>query len=60
MWLIWEMWDYMTFRYYDPDYGRFTQIDPIGSDADYQQLFQQVERTTGGRHFYNPVAAALA
>jgi deoxyadenosine/deoxycytidine kinase len=37
-----------------------SQIDPIGNDADYQQLFQQVERTTGGRHFYNPVAAALA
>jgi len=37
-----------------------SQIDPIGSDADYEQLFRQIERTTGGRHFYNPVAAALA
>ena len=28
-----------------------SQIDPINNDADYQQLFQQIERTTGGRHF---------
>ena len=35
-------------------------IDPVNNDADYQQLFQQIERTTGGRHFFNPVAAALA
>jgi len=37
-----------------------SQIDPINNDADYQQLFQQIEQTTGGRHFYNPIAAALA
>ena len=37
-----------------------SQIDPINNEADYEQLFQQIERTTGGRHFYNPVAAALA
>lgn len=37
-----------------------SQIDPIKNDADYEQLFQQIERTTGGRHFFNPVAAALA
>ena len=37
-----------------------TQIDPINNDADYAQLFQQIERTTGGRHFFNPIAAALA
>ena len=37
-----------------------SQIDPISNDADYKQLFQQIERTTGGRHFYNPAAAALA
>jgi len=36
-----------------------SQIDPISSDADYDQLFQQIERTTGGRHFYNPVATAF-
>lgn len=37
-----------------------SQIDPINNDADYDLLFQQIERTTGGRHFFNPVAAALA
>jgi len=37
-----------------------SQIDPINNEADYVQLFQQIERTTGGRHFFNPVAAALA
>ena len=37
-----------------------SQIDPINNEADYEQLFQQIERTTGGRHFFNPVAAALA
>jgi deoxyguanosine kinase len=36
-----------------------SQIDPVNNDADYQQLFQQIERTTGGRHFFNPVSAAL-
>ena len=37
-----------------------SQIDPVSNDADYEQLFQQIERTTGGRHFFNPVSAALA
>ncbi len=37
-----------------------SQIDPVNNDADYERLFQQIERTTGGRHFFNPVAAALA
>ena len=37
-----------------------SQIDPINNDADYNQLYRQIERTTGGRHFYNPVATALA
>jgi deoxyadenosine/deoxycytidine kinase len=37
-----------------------SQIDPINNPSDYEQLFQQIERTTGGRHFYNPIAAALA
>jgi deoxyadenosine/deoxycytidine kinase len=36
-----------------------SQIDPINNEIDYEQLFQQIERTTGGRHFFNPVAAAL-
>lgn len=37
-----------------------SQIDPINNHADYEQLFQQIEKTTGGRHFFNPVAATLA
>ncbi len=37
-----------------------SQIDPISSNEDYEQLFRQIESTTGGRHFYNPVATALA
>ena len=37
-----------------------SDIDPINNEADYRQLFQQIENTTGGRHFFNPVAAALA
>jgi deoxyadenosine/deoxycytidine kinase len=37
-----------------------SEIDPINNEADYQRLFQQIERTTGGRHFFNPVTAALA
>jgi deoxyadenosine/deoxycytidine kinase len=37
-----------------------SQIDPIHNEADYEQLYQQIERTTGGRHFFNPVSAALA
>lgn len=36
-------------------------IDPIHNEADYEQLFRQIRRTTGGRHFFNPAAAvALA
>ena len=37
-----------------------SEIDPIHNEADYEQLYQQIERTTGGRRFFNPVAAALA
>ncbi len=37
-----------------------SQIDPVHNEADYQQLFQQIERTTGGRHFFNPATAAFA
>ena len=37
-----------------------SQIDPVNNETDYQELFRQIENTTGGRHFYNPVAAALA
>jgi len=37
-----------------------SQIDPVNNDADYEQLFQQIERTTGGRHFFNPATAVFA
>ena len=37
-----------------------SQIDPVNNDADYNQLFRQIENTAGGRRFFNPVAAALA
>jgi deoxyadenosine/deoxycytidine kinase len=37
-----------------------SQIDPVNNDADFEQLFRQIERTTGGRHFFNPAAAAFA
>lgn len=37
-----------------------SQIDPINNPSDYNLLFQQIEKTTGGRHFFNPVAAASA
>lgn len=37
-----------------------SQIDPVHNSQDYEQLFRQIERTTGGRHFFNPAAAALA
>jgi len=37
-----------------------SQIDPVNNSADYGRLFEQIERTTGGRHFFNPAAAALA
>jgi deoxyadenosine/deoxycytidine kinase len=36
-----------------------SSIDPVSNDADYEQLYRQIERTTGGRHFFNPTAAAL-
>ncbi len=38
-----------------------SSIDPVRNDADYEALFEQVQNTTGGRHFFNPAAAvALA
>lgn len=37
-----------------------SQIDPVNNDADFEQLFLQIERTTGGRHFFNPISATLA
>jgi len=35
-----------------------SSIDPINNDRDFDQLLEQVERTTSGRHFFNPVDAA--
>jgi deoxyadenosine/deoxycytidine kinase len=34
-----------------------SSIDPVRNDADYDALFEQVCRITGGRHFFNPAAA---
>lgn len=35
-------------------------IDLVHNQSDYEQLFQQIQKTTGGRHFFNPSAVALA
>jgi deoxyadenosine/deoxycytidine kinase len=35
-----------------------SSIDPDRNDADYDALFEQVSRITGGRHFFNPATAA--
>jgi deoxyadenosine/deoxycytidine kinase len=35
-----------------------SSIDPIKSDADYEQLLRQINQTTSGRHFFNPASAA--
>ena len=37
-----------------------SQIDPINNSQDFDRLYEQIEKTTGGRHFFNPAAAALA
>ncbi|HEX5786559.1 MAG TPA: deoxynucleoside kinase [Woeseiaceae bacterium] len=37
-----------------------SQIDPVNNEADYQQLFRQIEKIGGGRHYFNPVSAVLA
>lgn len=37
-----------------------SQIDPVSNDSDFQLLFEQIQGTTGGRHFFNPAARALA
>ncbi len=34
-----------------------SSIDPIRNEADYEALFEQVSRISGGRHFFNPAAA---
>ena len=35
-------------------------IDPVHNPRDFAQLVQEIEATSSGRHFFNPVAAALA
>ena len=35
-------------------------IDLVNNDSDYERLLQQIQRTSGGRHFFNPAAVALA
>lgn len=35
-----------------------SSIDPVHNEADYEQLYRQIRRTSGGRHFFNPASAA--
>jgi len=35
-----------------------SSIDPVHNEADYEQLYRQIRRIPGGRHFFNPAAAA--
>ncbi len=37
-----------------------SDIDLVNNDSDYERLFQQIDKTSGGRHFFNPAAVALA
>ncbi len=34
-------------------------IDPVNNEADYQQLFAEINRTRRGRHFFNPAGSSL-
>jgi deoxyadenosine/deoxycytidine kinase len=34
-----------------------SSIDPVRNEADYEALFEQVSKISGGRHFFNPAAA---
>ena len=34
-----------------------SSIDPVRNDEDFAALFSQVQRISGGRHFFNPAAA---
>ncbi len=31
-----------------------SSIDPVHDDADYERLYEQIRRISGGRHFFNP------
>lgn len=35
-------------------------IDPVHNDRHFGMLLDEIDRTRGGRHFFNPVASALA
>jgi deoxyadenosine/deoxycytidine kinase len=35
-------------------------IDPVHSEADYQELLRTIVRVKRGRHFFNPAARELA
>ena len=35
-------------------------IDPIQNESDYKLLYKQIQQISGGRHFFNPSAIALA
>jgi deoxyguanosine kinase len=35
-------------------------IDPIQNESDYELLYKQIQRISGGRHFFNPSAIRLA
>jgi deoxyguanosine kinase len=37
-----------------------SDIDPVNNDADFEQLYRRIETISGGRHFFNPAAAAFA
>lgn len=35
------------------------EIDPVGSDADYNQLLDQVKTVRSGRHYFNPLPLGI-
>lgn len=35
------------------------EIDPIGNDADYNQLLEQVKHVRSGRHYFNPLPLSM-
>jgi deoxyadenosine/deoxycytidine kinase len=36
-----------------------SSIDPVQNDSDYEQLYEQIQRTSGGRHFFNPASVSM-
>jgi deoxyadenosine/deoxycytidine kinase len=35
-------------------------LDPVHNEGHYQLLLAEIDRTRSGRHFFNPLASALA